>query len=452
MGAIFYRPLFALFGFSPFPFRLCCFVLLTGNLYVAWLFVKRLTGSIQIALLSILMFAFHPRLVDLYSNTGDIYDIACFSFFFAAFAFYLGIRWDHTLPNAKQSSGFLFLYICALNAKEIAVALPALILIHELIYSPPDLHRMVRWLKTNGRLALTAALLTVPYIWGKLHPASPLAQLDRYRPRANWHQFLCTYGAYLDQLFYQDGWFTETRTALVLMSALLLALVLRSRHLLFAWCLAVVGALPIAFIPPRPLAAFYIPLLGLTTYAAIVLAGIAESVIRQEISFRGIRFRELLIFLVVLVLLLRAHRVQRHNMAATAICGQPLVRATLTELQQQHVRFPRGARVLAIHDPFRAGGYDLLLMLWLYSHDPALKVDHADVDDNRHDVVMRWTGMRLLISRPLSSRRRTHYFDFRNTGMKPPGGPVSEPSSWIVITIFPASPLQSRLSLSPSAA
>lgn len=46
----------------------------------------------------------------------------------------------------------------------------------------------------------------------------------------------------------------------------------------------------------------------------------------------------------------------------------------------------------------------------------------------------------------------TVVYDFvlRSAGMNDPGGPVNEPSSWMVNTVFPASPLQVSVSLFPS--
>ena len=77
LGGIFYRPLFAGFGLNPLPFRIACFTLLILNLGLAWWLARLLTHSTEIAALSTLLGAFHPRLVDLYWSTGTIYDILC---------------------------------------------------------------------------------------------------------------------------------------------------------------------------------------------------------------------------------------------------------------------------------------------------------------------------------------------------------------------------------------
>jgi uncharacterized membrane protein len=162
---------------------------------LAWWLARLLTQSTEIAALSTLLGVFHPRLVDLYWSTGTIYDILCFTFFFATLGAYIYIRTRRRTPSPTQIAGIIVLYICALNAKEMAVAIPVLLIAWELI--DPDR-------PTAAGLILPAMLgaLTIPYLIGKLQPSSPLAQLDRYHPVITLQQFLATCSAYLGQLTY----------------------------------------------------------------------------------------------------------------------------------------------------------------------------------------------------------------------------------------------------------
>ena len=93
-----------------------------------------ITGSAHIAALATLMFAFHPRLVDLYWSSGTIYDILCFTFVCGSFLLYLRARANRARPGWKTVVGCLLLYVCALDTKEIAVVLPVLLLAYELLY------------------------------------------------------------------------------------------------------------------------------------------------------------------------------------------------------------------------------------------------------------------------------------------------------------------------------
>ena len=81
-GLFFYRPLFAFAGFHPLAYRLLCFALLLVNLGLLYLAIRSVTASSEIAALTTLIGAFHPRLVDLYWNNGTIYDILCFTLLF----------------------------------------------------------------------------------------------------------------------------------------------------------------------------------------------------------------------------------------------------------------------------------------------------------------------------------------------------------------------------------
>ncbi len=78
-------------------------------------------------------------------------------------------------------SSFLGLYVLALDAKEMAVTLPLLLILYELIYFPPagfSIRQIGKWTVTNCRLAAIAGAMTIPYIWGKMLAQSPFSQLS----------------------------------------------------------------------------------------------------------------------------------------------------------------------------------------------------------------------------------------------------------------------------------
>jgi hypothetical protein len=387
MGGLFYRSLFAAFGFHPLPFRIAFFLFLTVNLGLSWRIAELVTGSQEVAGLSTLIGAFHPRLVDLYWSTGTIYDVLCFTFFYAALCLYIEIRNRGRVPRGGAALLILVFFVCALNSKEIAVGLPPLMLAYELLFhrgSPRDMLR-------QARLPLIAAVLTAPYIWGKLLPGSLLTQFDRYHPDMSFSRFLSTYASYLRELLYVETWLTPVSTGVLLLALLLAALLIRSRALVFSWCLAVVAALPIALIPPRTAFEFYIPLTGWTLYIAIVLVLLRTKILgRLERPVYG-----LLTFLAVLCLLLRAHRIQRQRMGGPELLGQAVIRRVAQDLDRHHVVFPQGERVLVVNDPFTPQRYELLLLLRLYADDPSLEVDNAPTDDCTYQIMLRWDGSRL---------------------------------------------------------
>jgi len=398
-GLFFYRPLFALAGFHPLPYRLLCFALLLLNLGLLYLAIRSVTASSEIAALTTLFGAFHPRLVDLYWNNGTIYDILCFTFYFGALAYYAGARRTGPIVDLRKTAVFLGLYVLALDAKEMAVTLPLLLIFYELIYFSPvsfSTRQIVKWLVTNCRLAAIAGVMTAPYIWGKMLAQSPFTQLTSFHLDITPSQFLISYGAYLDSLFFRDHWFGEAQAALTLAAMLVIALLLRSRHLVFAWSIMVISFLPIAFIPVRAAYVLYIPLVGWSLYAAALLVSLRDLVVSSSRSIGAVQVRQVVLFVLVLVLLLRAYRVQRLRMYGELTLGQPVIRSTLAELDRLHPNLPRGTRLLAIHDPL-PHPYELLLLLRLYFRDRTLEVDHGNANDGRHAYVMIWCGTKLCV-------------------------------------------------------
>ncbi len=402
MGALFYRPMFALVGFWPFPYRVFCFVLLIGNLGLIWLAIRYVTRSSEIAALSTLIGAFHPRLVDLYWNNGAIYDILCFTFYFGALLYYVRSRRAGPILNVRGAAVFMVLYVGALNSKEMAVTLPVLLALYELIYFPPamfEARQVGKWAATNCRMAVTAGVLTVPYVWAKLLPQSVFTQLPAFHRDVTPEQFLATYGAYLDTLFYRDHWFGEIQTAVLLAAMLGIALLLRSRHLAFAWSMILVSVLPVAFIPMRAAYVLYIPLAGWSLYAAALLVALRDVVLRSRKLAGTALWRQFALFLLVLVLLLRAYRVQRLRMYGELTLGQPVIRSLLAGLDRLNPKFPHGTRILVVNDPL-PHPYEFLLLLRLYCGDRTLEVDHGNANDGRHQYVMVWCGSALRLIKP----------------------------------------------------
>jgi hypothetical protein len=395
-GLFFYRPLFALAGFHPLPYRIFCFLLLAVNLALLYLAIQWITSSSEIAALSTLICAFHPRLVDLYWNNGAVYDILCFTFYFGVMAYYARARRTGLVFNFRRTGTFLVLYVGALDAKEMAVTLPLVLILYELIYFSPagfDLRRIGKWAVSNYRPSAIAGVMTIPYIWGKMLAQSPFAQLSSFHLQITPRQFLSSYGAYLDVIFFRDHLFGETQTAILLAAMLLVALLMRSRDLVFAWSLLLFSFLPIAFIPLRAAYVLYIPLAGWSLYAAVLLVSLRDAVVFAAKSTLAVEIRKVAFFLLVLVLLLRAYRIQRLRMYGDLTLGQPVIRSVLGELDRLHPSLPPGARLLVIRDPL-PHPYELLLLLRLYFHDSTLELDQGP---SSHQYVMVWCGTKLYL-------------------------------------------------------
>jgi hypothetical protein len=182
-------------------------------------------------------------------------------------AFYVHIREKGLLLGPTQCVGFLALYICALNAKEMAVTLPAIVLIYELLKFP----RFGEWKEFAGRNwrsalpSLIAGLLTTVYIYGKTHGANSWAKANIYRLEYSWHRFTASNAHFIDEIFYQAipnrigaGVVLFTAWGLVFAYAFLR----RDRLLQLMAFWVVITPLPLALVTIRGDACLSIPLFG----------------------------------------------------------------------------------------------------------------------------------------------------------------------------------------------
>jgi len=99
------------------------------------------------------------------------YDAVCGFFYFAALTYYIHIREKGLLLRPTQWVGFLALYICALNVKEMAVTLPVVILIYEFLKYSHELERprFSRWTLREALPALVAGAITAIYCYNKIY-------------------------------------------------------------------------------------------------------------------------------------------------------------------------------------------------------------------------------------------------------------------------------------------
>lgn len=410
MGALFYLPLFSLFGLESLPYRTVAYLLLAANLYLLAKFVRNLQAPLVVALAACLIACYHPALAHIYHDSGTIYDVLCFFFYFGALCLYTGLRSTGGLPNRRETLLLALLYVAALNSKEMAVSLPVVLLAYEFLYHPPrewNSEFLTRWLR-QGQHAILLGLMTVPYIVGKLSDASVFAGIEAYQPDYSLHRFLANYAGQLQQLFYLDDPIPEWGMATVLVALLALAVGMKSRVLGLCWVLMVVGFVPIAFIAPRGAYAFYLPLAGWSVCIAVLLWAGCRLILRPILEKpRAARLlaAEAGFLLLAAVLLLRAHRVERSWVASPGKISSPgigmqrRVHSTLEQLKTLAPSAPRGARILFLDDPFGPDYQTLTQLCQLLYRDPTLVVDRTSVTGTMpasqyagYDHVVRFDG------------------------------------------------------------
>jgi hypothetical protein len=224
LGGLCYVALYKWFGFDPLPFRVLCFGLLALNLGLLWRFILRLSASREVAFLALLIAASPAWFIDLYYSPGTMHDLLCYSFYLGAFNLYLGVRARGDALTWRHLGIVAALYVCALNAKEMAVSLPVLLAAYETIYHGRGLPR-------SGRGVVVTGLLSLPYVAGKLMGAGSLVENPAYRLTISPGRYLDTFHLYLNPLLYQHHVFRDPNTV-QLLGMLAFALYSRSRPLL----------------------------------------------------------------------------------------------------------------------------------------------------------------------------------------------------------------------------
>ncbi len=422
-GALFYRLVFEDFGFNPLPFRIACYALLLANLWLAYALVRRLANS-HVAALTVLLYAYHREFWPLYTNTGTCYDLLCFLFYAWAFLYYLRARQRRLPLPWFRVAGWSCLYVLCLNSKEMAVSLPAVIGVFELLASPPASwrpRRLAAWLLREGRVPLTGAALTVAYLAGRIWAPEGLPGMAAYRPELSLAVYLDRARWWLWRVLYDPGWLTPPVAGLLLLLVLVAAARRRSLPLRLSVAWMLIGILPVAFIPQRGLYAAYIPGLGLALCLAVGVEALAKGLARRALRFRDLfvwradrwpvpaaapprRWRPIVTFASVLLALVAVHRlygrISFHEVNAEA----RHIGCVYQQLRAGGTVFPGRSRILFLRDPFQESEWASTFLVGLYSRDSTLNVFRADRlirDFNKNDVLdfdyaFTWEGDRLL--------------------------------------------------------
>jgi hypothetical protein len=259
VGGVFYWVLYRLFGLNPFPYHVVISCLLVANLYLAYRLAVLISGSETIGWCCAFFLAYRVELAHLVFLPSFVFDVLCFTFYLLALVYYLRIRRSDRPLLSRELAFFLLLYIAALGSKEMAITLPAVILLWEVLCCRP-VHLLP---------ALSAGAVTAVCILGKTLGPGSLVAMEGYRPLFTWARYLESMARFLTTFFAQAGDGAVVRPALVLpVLALLLAIAwrLKDRYMIWLWCFLVVTPLPIAFLPGRGFALLVIPFAGWALY------------------------------------------------------------------------------------------------------------------------------------------------------------------------------------------
>lgn len=374
VGAIFYRAIYAFAGYNPLPFRVACLAIGVGNIVLCWWFTRLISKSERVAAGAILLFAFHTRMMEIWWRTAVVYDLLCFTFFYLAASLYVSARKDGRAPGPMRSCAILICFLCALGAKENALALPVVLMTYELLFQG------ARW--QNVWRAGVLGLVDLPYLYLKTHAAGAMAANVYYTPEYTLHHFMGAWSRFLGYLFVQDHDLQPWPAVSVLAGLLAVAALVRSRQLALAWVILFVAPLPVAFIPYRGAYVLYTGYPGVVLYAATILVAV------QDFITRGApQYRTALACAVFVLVGWRWGKLNLHDQRSDPrhwlYDSQAQVHALADRMRVLEPSLPKGTRILFLDDAFGTDEWTPYFVIKLLYRDDSLVPDRIKMMDRK---------------------------------------------------------------------
>ena len=377
LGGLFYLPVYSVWGLNPAPYHVALSLVLGVAAYLVYRLARTLGAGESAAFLAAVVACYHAGLGNLYYDTAFAYDALCGCFYLAALVYYCGIRGRGMVLAPRQIAIFAVLNVCALNSKEMALTLPGIILVYELVYHPEGVRvrsqESMEWL----RPFIVTSVLTVADLWGKVFGVDKLTGMEGYRPVFTWQRYLD-----FQKTFLGDAAFWHPAAAgLIAFWVVVTYLAWRpgARPILrFLWGYLLLTPLPIAFLPGKSQACLYIPMLGLAMFAAVLISGIVSAladVLVQEPLFRHFRQPVLAGGLIALLIFCWG----RENLHRQRLLVRPAMEALGAQTWQVIGQFRAldphvgpGSHVVFLNDPFTE--WDMLFIADLWFHDRSVTV------------------------------------------------------------------------------
>jgi hypothetical protein len=267
MGALFYLPIYDVFGLNPVAYHVAALAIAAANLFFTFRIGELLTKSRAVAALATILVCAHGSMVVLYYDTAMIYDVLAYFFTAAMLYAYLVFRGHGKALTVGQGVVIAILYIAAINSKEIAVVAPAWILAYELLFHRPPK------LRVPAILLILAILFAATILF---HPHG-LAKEPGYRLEFTPHRYLLNNAIYVSSLTYMH--FIDSGPKLMAAWAVFTAAcaIARRPELWWCWCVACTATIPVSFtVQPRDGGNLYVPLLGFALAASIFAVGLFQ--------------------------------------------------------------------------------------------------------------------------------------------------------------------------------
>lgn len=252
---------------NPVPYHVAHLGLHLFSISAVWALGRMLLDNRFAALAAAFFFALHK------ANAGGVMwnsgatDTLAVTFAIPAFCCYLFYR--DTAPKRRWLLLLsCVLYYLALKSKLMAITLPILLVLYELcLVSQPFRTKIINII----RLQWPYWVISAVYLWAFL--AQGLPAEGAYEPVFSIGHFLESANWYLSRILFDVDPSRQTLLSVFLGAALILAIVLRNRQMVFGWLWFLISLGPVA-----PLAAhrsethLYLPIIGFCIYTAALLA------------------------------------------------------------------------------------------------------------------------------------------------------------------------------------
>ena len=402
VGGLYYRSLFALFGLHPAPFRIAFFTLLVLNMILAALWYRRLTNSGLTVTASVLFFSFQPALAELYYNDGTVYDVLCVLFVLLLLGRYSRLRQSDRLVAGNDLLLVLALYGAALGSKEMAISVPAVLVLYEVIFHPSLGNLRARFWPIFLLTMMTAVCMAVKILIPNQMNINP-AYTPHYQPGFIGNSYL----HYYRLLFLNDNLSAGLLTGGLIL-ALLAAIALRNRRMLFGILFANLTLLTVCTILPRAGFVWYMPLLGYALYGGEMVS-IATQKLEASLEARagaevwGLPVRSLtqsIVFGTLVIISLAIQSRHAQNLDAPYLPEPRTLSVMLTAAKTAAPSLSHGSRILIESDVYPAVWWAPLFLLRLGYQDPTIWVERVSHLGDRYDpsdvslyaLRMRWDG------------------------------------------------------------
>jgi hypothetical protein len=261
LGELFLIAPYHFWGFNPAPWNVLRFVLCAANIPLTYWFARTLSKRRSVGVMVAFVLSFDPIRYSLYFDSGMIYDVLAFLFYYAALTWYVTIRERGKLPSAIQLCALTALFLAALDSKEIAITFPVAILLYELVFQGKTMlgRPTTRGLMRQFALVASTGIISLIFAIEITTGPNAITKSGAYGLTVSLHTYLQTWADYIADDIYRPNAAVARYAAVLLLGSIAIAALLRSRILMWAALMNVFAVLPIAFIPPRNGYAFYVP-------------------------------------------------------------------------------------------------------------------------------------------------------------------------------------------------